>query len=454
MWLINGKSSSGRSAIHSAPRSFVRRLGRLRERVFSRRVGIATVYLGATILARAGSVLLIPLYTRKLALAAYGDYALAQTLIALLSTPIALGMHQAVGRFYFDLKDLNASKQRTGSAARWLVVVTLTIAVLLEMVVLATRPPGTHGIFGRWELSCIIWAAAGSSIGLVPPQYLRCAQRPFPAAAFQLMEFTSTFGSGLLLVLVAGRGLRGAIEAAALAGVFNGAVAIVFILVVMSGPLSMSILREAVWFSLPSIPHAIGNQIQFVTDRWVMKFTGYDVALGSYSLASQLTTPVSMAVEAWHQASSPDFGETSREGGLLAMARRSSSYLRSYVVIALATSSALCLALPIAAPLVGHSFRGALRIVPFLCAIITIESLYSASAVIAVYANRPASVPKVTIPAGILNVALNIVLVPAMGGVPGALVARAMSMGFRSGAMWWLSRLHLRSGIDSQVIDA
>jgi O-antigen/teichoic acid export membrane protein len=421
-------------------------LSQLRARIFSRRAGIATVYLSATILARAGAVLLIPLYTRRLTLPEYGDYALAQTLVYLLATPIALGLHNAVSRFYFNLKDRRASKERAGSCARWLVVIALTIAGVLQVAVLCLRPPRTHGLFARWELSCIVWASCGSSIGQVPSQYLKGAQRPFPAAAFQLTEFALTVGSGILLVFTLGRGLRGAIEAFALAGVTNGLIAIAFILIELEGPLSIPVLREAVRFSVPLIPHAVANQLQFVADRWVMKITGYETALGGYSLASQLTTPVSMAVEAWNQASSPQMGEVSREGGIRAMARWSAAYQRSYAIIAFIASAALCLALPIAAFLVGKSFSRALNIVPLLCAIIMLDSIYYANAVIAFYANHPATIPKVTIPAGVINVGLNALLIPAMGGVVGAIASRAVSVAFRTGAMWWFARRHLREG--------
>ncbi len=419
----------------------------IRARLFSRRVGIASVYLGATVLARAGAVLLIPLYTRRLSLAEYGDYALAQTLISLLATPIALGLHAAVGRFYFDLNDLSASKERVGSAARWLVVVTIGIAALLELLVLAARPAGTHGIFGRWELSCIVWGAAGASVGQVPPQYLKSAQRPFPAAAFQLTEFFLTVGSGLFMVLYLGRGFRGAVEAMAIAGLANGVIATGFVLIALKGPLSRVVLREAMRFSLPFIPHGVGNQVQFVADRWVMKLTGNETALGAYALASQLTTPVSMAIEAWHQASGPQIGEALRTGGIAEVSKRRFGYQRSYLLVGLATSLAVCVALPIAGLLVGKSFHAALWIAPLLCALIVMESLYLSNAVMLLYANEPAWLPKITIPAGALNVLLNAALVPFFG-IGGALTSRAVAMGLRSGAMWAIAGRRLRERLE------
>jgi O-antigen/teichoic acid export membrane protein len=418
-------------------------LSDLRARIFTRRVGIAVVYLGATVLARAGAVLLVPLYTRRLTLAEYGDFALAQTLVAFLSTPIALGMHAAVGKFYFDLKDIAASRERVGSAARWLVVVTLTLAVLLESAVLLTRPAGSPGLFGRWELSCIVLGAAGASIGQVPTQYYKVAQRPFAAAAFQLTEFFVTVGSGLLMVLKLGRGLTGAVEALAMSGVAMGIVATLFVVIALKGPLALSTLREAVRFSIPFVPHAAGNQIQFVADRWVMKLTGQEAALGAYALANQLTTPVAMAVDAWHNASGPQMGEASREGGIPAMAARSRAYQRSYVLIAIAATAVLCLLLPVAVLLVGKSFKRALWLIPLICVSITIESLYFANAIFLTYGNKTSAIPKITVSAGVLNVVLNLALISTFG-VGGAIAARMCATTYKATATWWVARQLLR----------
>ena len=414
-------------------------------RLFTRRVGTASVYLVATVLARAGGILLVPLYTRRLTTGEYGDYALAQTLVALMSTPLALGLHAAVSRFYFEAKDLGQSIRKAGTAARWLILVTLGISSLLQMVVLLACPPGRHGIHGQWELSCILWAAAGSGIGVIPGQYLRGAQRPFAGAAFQLSEFIFSVGAGLLMVLVLNRGLRGAVEAAALQAVISGAISIVFISVSLKGPLSRATLREALKFSLPYVPHAMGNQIQFIADRWVMKFTGNDAGLGVYALASQLTTPVSMATQAWHTASSPEMGEVSRNEGPAGLAAHSYKYQRSYVLVTVAASVAVCVGMPIATLFVGKNFTQSLYLVPVICGIMVFESLYFANDVFVFYLGQTAVIPKITITAGILNVVFNIIFIPVYG-LWGAIISRTLSMAFRSGAMWYAARTYLRRG--------
>jgi O-antigen/teichoic acid export membrane protein len=196
-------------------------------------LGSAAIYLGATILARAGAFVLIPLYTRRLTIEEYGEYALAQTLVQILPTFLSLGLVSAIARFYYDEKDVKVATQRVGSASRWMAALTLGSATLLQVGVLAFWPAGGRGVAGRWEVSCVIWAAAGGALAAIPALYLRCAQRPLAASAFQVGQFVSIAGAGLFLVAGLDRGLRGAIEASALAYGIDGLVGLFYILFVL-----------------------------------------------------------------------------------------------------------------------------------------------------------------------------------------------------------------------------
>ena len=90
----------------------------------------AAVYLGASVLARAGSLILIPLYTRRLTLEEYGNYALFLTLLVFLSTFISAGLVSAIPSAYFSEQDRAEGKRRASEVARWTAIVSLLTAVL------------------------------------------------------------------------------------------------------------------------------------------------------------------------------------------------------------------------------------------------------------------------------------------------------------------------------------
>ena len=91
----------------------------------------AAVYLGAAILSRAGSLFLIPLYTRRLTLEEYGHYALFLTLIAFLSTFLSAGLVAAIPSAYFSEKDRTEGKRRASEIARWTALLSLVGGALL-----------------------------------------------------------------------------------------------------------------------------------------------------------------------------------------------------------------------------------------------------------------------------------------------------------------------------------
>ena len=351
-----------------------------------------------------------------------------------------------MSRFYFQAKDLKESIRLTATVARWLIVFTASIALVLQSIVLLVFPAGHLGMHGRWEVSCILWAAAGSGIGQIPAQYLRNAQRPFAVSALQLNEFAMNVGAGLLFVLGLNRGLRGAIEASAAAAVANGMISIVFVSIALKAPLSRLTLRDALKFSLPYMPHALGNQLHAIADRWIMKVTGNDAALGVYALASQLSTPVSMSTQAWNTASNPQLGEASRHHGAAGLAEQAHRYQRSHVLVTTAASVAVCIGLPVASLLIGKDFAGALHVIPVICAILVFEGISFANADLIFYLNEPGTLPKITVTAGIFNIGLNVVLIPLFG-MWGAVLARGLSMSFRAGTMWYVARLFLRRSV-------
>jgi O-antigen/teichoic acid export membrane protein len=389
----------------------------------------------------------VPVYVTHLTIQEYGEYALAQTLVWILPTVLSLGLPSAVARFFFDAPTPRDSRECVGSAAAWTVLLTVTGALLLQVVLLLAWPSGRDGIAGRWELSCIIWAAAGAAITAVPTVYLRAAQRATAAAAFQLSHFLATVVSGLLLVVWLERGLRGAIEAFVLAHTFSGAAALIFIFGFLHARLKLEVLQRALRFSLPLAAHYTADQLQQISDRWSLKVAGLQTALGVYSLAGQLTAPVFMAVFAWHEAATPKMGEKVRRGGVPALLRELPGLQRSYMLASLLPSLAVVLALPIVISLTATEYMQLVWLVPLLLAATVIDALYFPSLNVLIYANRTGRIPLITFSTCLISLVLNVFLVFHFG-IRGAVAARLLSAMYRSGVMWFASRRWLPPSIE------
>jgi O-antigen/teichoic acid export membrane protein len=398
----------------------------------------AIFYTLTSLLSRAAVLVLAPLYTRRLAPSDYGDLALAQTLVSTIPTFASLGLLSALSRFFFEGANATEGIQRAGGVARWIAVVAVGSAVVFQLLLFALPLP-TVGLLQLHELSCIVWGATGALMLGVPMVVLRSAQRAVPASILQLIDFAVSLGTAIVLVAVLGRGIRGALEATALAGVVSSLVSIVFILRFMRGPLDVSVLRRALAFSLPYVPHFASNQLLLISDRWFLKLFGFDHELGVYSLASQLAAPVTIIIVAWNEAVSPRVGEEFRERGIAALKDAEKSVVKGYFFLALSVSGLLLLASPLALLVFGSNYSAALWFLPGLCLVMIIEAFYFPYSNYLFFMNQTSLIPKITILAAVANVMSNLLLIPLLG-VPGAIVSRALGGGVRSAVSAYSAR--------------
>ena len=63
------------------------------------------IYLIGNVMNRVGAFLLLPLYTRHLAVAEYGVLEILYSTVAVISVVLAAGLSHTTLRFYFDFKE-------------------------------------------------------------------------------------------------------------------------------------------------------------------------------------------------------------------------------------------------------------------------------------------------------------------------------------------------------------
>jgi O-antigen/teichoic acid export membrane protein len=406
-------------------------------RLFAYATSAYGIYLLSSFLAKAGALVLIPLYTRKLSVEAYGDYALALTLSGIAPIFLSLGTVAAVGTFYFLGEDLELAKRKSGAAARACIIISVTLGAVTQVGILLFA--GRDGGIGSARiLSYLLWAGVGVLLGGIPSVYLRAQQRPLAAAGYQLFQFGTSIAAAIVFVVILDRGLDGAIVALAWAGVATGVVGVAFILLRMPGRLTLALLRESVRFSFPFVPHYASMQITSISDRWVMKAASRDFDLGSYSLAITVTGPVGMLQGAWNEAESPKLGELMRSGGARAVQKGFARVLAGYALVAFAPGVLLVACLPILRAIVGGRFEQALWPVPVIAFLMVLETPFSPSVNIFSYFERTRIIPVITMTCALLHFGANVLLIPRWG-TAGALAARGLIAIVRSTTMIWFS---------------
>src|SRR5262249_12529823 len=153
------------------------------------------------------------------------------------------------------------------------------------------------------------------AIGEIPSLYFRVSEAAGRFAALNLTVFGLTIGSTAYLMLGRGMKLSGLLGGMLIGQGFAALFGIAFTFLVLRPGLDSAVLRPAIRYSVPFIPHMIGNSLMVGVDRWTLEYYGMRDALGLYTLATQLTTPIQMATNAWNEASSPRFLAAWRDGG-------------------------------------------------------------------------------------------------------------------------------------------
>lgn len=394
----------------------------------------AFVYLVSGVLGKASALALIPLYTRRLTIDEYGDWAIAQTLISLLPIVLSCGFISAVVRFYFEPHTSAANGFRFASAARWLVIVTVVNAAVVHSFVVYFKIRNVW-IFSGYQFTLILWAAAGSAIAGVPYVVCRARQKPWQAAGWQSAQFAASIAAGLFFVGYQTRGYDGALIAAFVSSSAVGLAASAYIFAVLpAAPLKFKILTDAARFSVPFIPHYAFNQLQNVSDRWSMRIAGMGQLLAAYAVAVQLTVPANMVISAWNDAESPRQGEAYRTGGITALRQGFRRVVRMYLIVALIAVSLTAVFVLLAGHTIPASYGPSTKIALLLLGLVVVEAIYYPAASVCFYAGKPLQIPSITVGAGVVTLTLNLLLIPRFG-LTGALVARAAAIALRSGSM-------------------
>lgn len=410
----------------------------------------AFIYLVAALINRVSAVVLIPIYTRRLSLASYGDYALALTLSTVLSLVFSLGLASSVSRFYFDGADRDLALARSGSVARWVTVLVLGWMVALAAVVVLAVPAGGDGVVSRRAMLCVVVASGGAALGPVPLVFLRAVQRPYLVALLQFFELLASTGFGILFVVHLNRGFIGSVEALAASGALNGAIAAIFIWGTLRGRLDPKLLVAGIRFSAPFLLHAVANWVQSAGDRWALKVAGWDSDVGRMALAVQLTQPVGMPGSALADAEFARVGEIFRDDGMAGVDRDLRSARLRYLLVTVVPALLLVVALPLVRMFVGPvAAGGTLVLVPLLCLVAIVDVQFFPHQLVVYYASRTRWMVVVTFATLLANVGLMALLVPAFGAF-GAVAARGGGSLARSTSMWLAARACLKQTLAAE----
>ncbi len=394
----------------------------------------SAIYGLGSIVARILGVLLLPLYTRYLS---PSDYGLIETLVALsavLTALVAQAMKSAFFRFYFDSAELER-RLLVVRTAFWYVMAAST-AVLITGIALSRQISWllfhTQHHAGLVVAMFIgLWAAMNYE---QMTSLFRVEQRSNAYVVATLANVAITIAATVVLVVVFDRGPLGV-----LVGNFTGTLAVYVALLLYSRhalglQFSRALYRSMNRFGLPLVPSAVALWLTNFSDRFFLVKLTDAHEVGLYSIGVRVASAIVLLLTAFRLAW-PAFAysiEDDRE------ARRTYSFVLTYVVFVCCW---LALALGLLAPWILHvittrPFYGAQNVVAPLAFGVAAFAGYVVVQIGTGRARRTRANWIVTGVAAVLNIALNVALIPPYGRM-GAAIATVASYTLLFVAMAW-----------------
>ncbi len=288
-------------------------------------------------------MLLVPLFTRVFAPAAYGVVDLLGLATAIAALLVVMGTDAALARFFYEAADESARRTMVSTSALWRLGVCLVVAVTLALaapwfsIFLLDSPD--YAKYVRLAALAIPFTA----FFMFQNDVLRVTFQPWKFIALNLVNTVLVGGLSILFVVAWQKGVAGVLYGRLIGDALTAAFGFLLIRHSLAPRFDRVLLRRMLGYGAPLIPVAVAYWALQYADRWTLAhYTGL-AAVGVYAVAVKMGAAMMLAVAAFHLAWGPFAFARARDAGAAALFSR---VLTLYVAVA----ASLALALGLFAP--------------------------------------------------------------------------------------------------------
>ncbi len=400
----------------------------------------SAIYGLGGVVSRILAVLLLPLYTRYLT---PGDYGAIETLVAgsaVLVTILRAGISSAFFRFYFD-SDEESHRALVVRTSFWF---TMTSATAGLVAGLALAGPISQALFATGDRAGLVRAAFVGLWAQMNYEQLtslfRVEERSVAFVLASLANILITVGATVVLVVALEKGATGV-----LVGNFTGTLAVYAVLLAyrryqLGLQFDRSLFRAMNRFGLPLVPSALALWALNFSDRFfLVKLSGAG-EVGLYSIGVRVASAMVLLLTAFRTAW-PAFAYSIEDED---EARRTYGFVLTYLLY---VACWLALALGLLSPWIVHvlttpDFFPASRVVAPLAFAAASFAGYIVISIGIGRARRTQFNWVVTGAAALLNVALNLILIPPYGMMGAAVATVAAYTLMFMGMAWHAQRVY------------
>lgn len=397
-------------------------------------------------------LLTLPIIARVLTTADYGVLELAIVSVGLIGIFADLGLASASQRSFFDYTEAQETERR-GVLTTTLVTMTVSACVLATVTV-ALRVPIARALFGTSNQAAVVtWMAAM----LVTTQFALFAREVlrlhFWASAYLVSSILAAVLGGIVSVIGVAV-LNGGPQAMLAGGVLGAATSATYGMLRARGRyvgrFSRVELRRMLSYGAPLVPTALSIWALVFVDRLLLQHLGSLSQVGEYAVANRLASLLLLAVTAFGIAFSPfalDLRTRNPEHERAVRAQALTAVVSVLAVIAATTSVFAREALRVLAP----SFEGATKAVGLLCLGTLLYGIASIVMLEISIARKTHIFAAYSAIGAVVNIALNLVLIPPLG-IVGAGVATVAAFFVLAVGYWWHAQRIAYTPYDTTLI--
>ena len=382
----------------------------------------SSVYSLSGLLTSGISLLLVPLYTRVFSPGDYGVIDMLAIVTTLVNLTIALEVRQAIGRFALDTTDQGERKAYSSTALFF----TVAVYVVFALVSIAASPwigsllLGSTGYAPLIAVNSLYILVFGIySLLLVQLVYL---SRPTRYTIVNLVYSGVSIGSTVLLVLVLKTGVIGVFYGLLAGGIAGCLLSFLYSRDAFALVFDPTRLREMLIFSIPLVPSSVGVFVSLYVDRMAINTLMTLADVGLYGIGYRFASIVGLLISATQLAVTPYIYAHYREESTQ---RELARTFRLFMAFGLFTL--LCLGLfadEILLVFTTPRYYGAADLIPFLVGSVLVSGLYI-FAPGAWIVKRTKVITVINLSVAVLNLALNLLLIPLLGLIGAGLATLA-----------------------------
>jgi O-antigen/teichoic acid export membrane protein len=357
--------------------------------------------------------LLIPVYTRYLAPADYGVMSLVSTFGQALFIFLNLGQSTALFRFYYD-DDTPQGRERVIAGSLWIVLVVSTPITLLALTL---SKPTAGLLLGdsslAWLVAIGILTVACRQLLRLPFAILRADDRDTRYATWSVLR--TALSAGLAIVLVVGfhMGVSGVLTSQLVAEALCCVILVPPIARTLRAGRVGSEMRQQLTFGLALVPGAMAGFTLDLSDRFFLRHYSTLEEVGLYSLGYRLGEIIFFVVAAV-QLAWPQFVYGNRKSP---QAKELFSYAATYYLLGMlfCVLGLSTLAPELVRLMAAPEYHSAAPVVPLIALAGLCEGLRFVFTIGIAFQKRPLIRSAAMGAAALVNVGLNVLLIPRYG---------------------------------------